>query len=388
METRGIKAFLADREKQGLLRALRPVSARRRGRIIQAGREYVDFSSNDYLGLSGHPLLVRAGQQALESLGAASSASRLMSGDLQLHHQLEEAVAQWKGKQSALVFNSGYQANVGILSALYGRDDCVIADKLVHASILDGIALSGARLCRFRHHDPEHARFLLKRERRACKKALIVTESLFSMDGDRAPLRALAALKHEFQCEFMVDEAHATGLFGARGSGLVEEDGVGEDVDLVMGTFSKALGGFGGYLAADRLIRDYLINTCRSFIFSTALPPAVIAGNLAGISVAMSEPGRRARVLEQARLLRRLLAEKGFTVKGEAQIVPVVFGGAEKTLSLSSALRDKGYWAVAVRPPTVPENESRLRFSVSYYHDEQVIREAAHALSEIAVSTV
>jgi 8-amino-7-oxononanoate synthase len=388
METNDIKTFLADREEQDLLRTLKPVSARRRGRIVQAGKEYIDFSSNDYLGLSEHPLLVRAGQQALEVFGTASSASRLMSGDLELHHQLEETVAQWKGAQAALVFNSGYQANCGIISALYGKADCVIADKLVHASILDGIALSGARLFRFRHNDPDHARYLLKKERRAFKKALIVTESVFSMDGDRAPLRALTVLKREYHGEFMVDEAHASGVFGERASGLVEEEGVGEDVDLVMGTFSKALGGFGAYLATDRLTRDYLINTCRSFIFSTALPPAVIAINLAGISVAMSEPERRGRLLDQARLLRRLLGQKGFTVKGDAQIVPVVFGSAKKTLALSSLLREKGYWALAVRPPTVPENESRLRFSVSYYHDARVIREVADVLKEIAVSVI
>lgn len=388
MDTGEIKKFLARREEEGLLRTLKPVTRRFRGRIVHEGREYVDFSSNDYLGLSNHPLLVRAGHEALEALGSASSASRLMSGDLAVHHDLEAAVAEWKGTGAALVFNSGYQANVGIISALFGPDDCVVADKLVHASILDGIALSGARLLRFRHNDPEHCRALLKKERGAFKKALIVTESVFSMDGDRAPLGALAALKREYDCAFMVDEAHASGLYGARGSGLVEEEGVGSDVDLVMGTFSKALAGFGAYLATDVSTRDYLINTCRSFIYSTALPPSVIAVNLAAISVAVSEPGRRQRAHEQARLLRDLLKAKGLTVLGDSLIVPVVFNDAKKTLSLSEALREKGYWAVAVRPPTVPERQSRLRFSVTYYHDKQTIEKVSDALAKIAVSAV
>ncbi|MDD5585321.1 MAG: 8-amino-7-oxononanoate synthase, partial [Candidatus Omnitrophica bacterium] len=295
-----VEEILKERAYKGLLRTLRPSLCRKDGCITIDGKSYVDFCSNDYLGLSCHPKLKKASKKSIDALGTGTCASRLLSGDLEIHHTLEEATAAFKGKESALVFNSGYQANIGIISALYKEGDVVFSDKLNHASIIDGILLSGAKLIRFFHNDAGHLATLLKKERGKYKEALIITESIFSMEGDAAPLKELAALKEKYNCALMVDEAHATGIFGKHGAGMVEEQGVTEGVDYLMGTFGKALGSFGAYLACSKKIKDFLINTCRSFIYSTSLPAAVIAANLAALEVIHDEPLRRKRLLEHA----------------------------------------------------------------------------------------
>ena len=244
------KQFLEERERRQLLRRLVPSSGRAPALAVRDGREYVDFSSNDYLGLSSHPALIAAAREALDRYGVGSGASRLMSGDLAIHHELEETMAVFKGSEAALVFNSGYQANTGIIPALFGRRDAVFADQLCHASQLDGALLSRAKLLRFRHNDPEHLDRMLAKHRGAFERALVMTESVFSMDGDLAPLAMLLAACRRHRCLLMVDEAHATGVFGPLGRGCVEASDLAGQVDLVMGTFSKALGGFGAYLAA------------------------------------------------------------------------------------------------------------------------------------------
>ena len=378
-----IEEFLAKREEEGLLRHLEPVSDRKGGRIRIGAREFMDFSSNDYLGLSGHPRLIEAARRALDRFGASSSASRLLSGDLEIHHQLEERVARFKNKDSALIFNSGYQANVGIISSLYGEGDLILSDRLNHASIIDGILLSGARSFRFRHNDPCHLEDILRKERGRYKKALIVTESLFSMDGDRTDLSALADLKERYGCEIMVDEAHATGIYGMNGSGVVEEEGLSDRIDLIMGTFSKALGSFGAYLAAPKGVIDYLINTCRSFIYSTSLPPSVIAADIASLDLVKEEPERRKTLLDNAAYFRDALREKGFTVKGSSQIVPLVVGDNFKVQEIARSLQDRGYWVLPIRPPTVPQGEARLRFSITYNHDRDILKRLIDDIEEI-----
>ncbi|MDP2830802.1 MAG: 8-amino-7-oxononanoate synthase, partial [Candidatus Omnitrophota bacterium] len=300
----GIEEFLKERQEQGLLRKLKPAALRLGGKIYFGNKEYVDLSSNDYLGLSTHPELKKAAIEATAKFGVASCASRLLSGDSELFHELEGAVARFKCKEAALVFNSGYQANVGIISSLFTRGDCIFSDRLNHASIIDGILLSQAKIFRFQHNDLEHLEAFLKKERDKFKNALIITESIFGMDGDRASLKALVGLKEKYNCRMMVDEAHATGVFGENGSGVVEEEGLSAQVDLIMGTFSKALAGFGAYLATSQSIVDYLVNTCRSFIYSTALPAAVIAGNLASLKLIKDEPHRRKKLLSMAKMLR------------------------------------------------------------------------------------
>jgi 8-amino-7-oxononanoate synthase len=367
-----IKKFLEKRRKEGLLRELISVFPETGGRIRVDGKEYVNFSSNDYLGLSTHGALAAAAREALEK-AASSSASRLMTGTTRLHRELEEKTARFKGKPAALVFNSGYQANVGIISALCGKEDVIFSDRLNHASIVDGIRLSGAKLFRFHHNDTGHLEELLRRERGNSREAMIITETVFSMDGDFAPLEKIAEFKKKYGCLLMVDEAHATGVFGKNGSGLAEETGTTEDIDIIMGTFSKALGSFGSYVATSNEIRDYLVNTCRSFIYSTALPPAVIAADLASLDVVESEPQRRRTLLENAGYLRASLKEKGFDVKGDSQILPIILGDNEKALKASRFLNEKGYWAVPVRPPTVPQGEARLRISLTFDHKKGIL---------------
>ncbi len=378
-----IDDILRERSEAGLLRRLRPVASRRRGVVGLDGRDYIDFSSNDYLGLSQHPCLIEAGIAAFREWGSASSASRLLSGSLEPHHRLEEKLAQFKQKEAALVFNSGYQANVGILSALCGRDDCIFSDRLNHASIVDGNLLSGAKVFRFRHNDTGHAESLIKKERANFKSALIVTETIFSMDGDRPDLKELVRLKEAYDCLLMVDEVHATGIFGEQGSGIVEEDGLTDRVDLIMGTFSKALGGFGGYVAASGRMIDYLVNTARSFIYSTALPPSVIASNSAGIDVVRAEPQRRQALRRNADFFRQALKDKGLDVRGSSQIIPVITGDALKTTAYAQELQKKGYWVMPIRPPTVPRNEARLRFSLTAYHNREILQKLADDIASL-----
>ncbi|MFH1552079.1 MAG: 8-amino-7-oxononanoate synthase [Candidatus Omnitrophota bacterium] len=391
---RRIKKFLKEREEEGLFRRLAKISPLGGGKILSDGKEYINFSSNDYLGLSSHPKLINAASEVLSPV-VGSSASRLMTGSTAVHHLLEERVARFKGKPASLVFNSGYQANVGIISALLGKGDCVFSDRLNHASIVDGIRLSGASFFRFRHNDTDHLEEILLRERNKYAEALIVTETVFSMDGDIAPIEEIARLKKKYDCMLMVDEAHATGVFGPGGSGLVEAKGVTDEVDIVMGTFSKALGGFGSYVASSRAVRDYLVNTCRSFIYSTALPPSVIAADIAALELVRDEPHRRKTLLTNARDFRDKLKAEGFNAGGDSQIVPVVVGENEETVraqdaspegSLASALsqiqetvriseslKKKGYWVTPVRPPTVPHHQARLRLSLTFDHTREIL---------------
>ncbi len=380
-----IEEFLKKRDEEGILRTLKPASRRKNGRIRFGEREYIDLSSNDYLGLSSHRRLIDASREALIKYGAGSSASRLLSGDLEICHELEEATAKFKNKESALVFNSGYQANVGIVSALCGSPDAVFCDRLSHASIIDGVLLSGARMFRFKHNDVDHLSSILGKERSKFKNALIITETIFSMDGDRPDLKAIVDIKEKFKCRLFLDEAHATGIYGKNGSGVVEEDGLADRVDFIMGTFGKALGSFGAYLAASRSYTDYLVNTCRSFIYSTALPPAVIAASLAGIELVKSEPNRRVELLRSAEYLREGLKAKGFEVRGSSQIVPVITGDNSRTLKFAQNLREKGYWVLPIRPPTVTAGEGRLRFSLTFDHGITVTQKLLHDISNIKI---
>jgi glycine C-acetyltransferase len=374
------REFLEERERRQLLRRLRPVEARRPGIVVREGREYVDFSSNDYLGLSSHPALAAAALEAMERYGTGAGASRLMSGSLAIHHELEREVAAFKGTEAALLFNSGYQANTGIVPALCGRGDAVIADQLSHASQLDGAVLSRAKLLRFRHNDAEHLSGLLQRHRDAFRRVLVLTESVFSMDGDRAPLAALVAACRRHRCLLMVDEAHATGVFGRQGRGCVDAEGLTGEVDLVMGTFSKALGGFGAYLAAPREVIDYLVNTARSFIYSTALPAPVVAGNLAALRLCASGRTDGDALLRRAAAFRAALRGAGWAAGGESQIVPVVVGDSGRALALSESLAAQGYLALPVRPPTVPDGSARLRFSLTAAHADAQLAGVVEAL--------
>ncbi|MCX5711098.1 MAG: 8-amino-7-oxononanoate synthase [Candidatus Omnitrophica bacterium] len=368
-----VESFLKDRKESGLFRILHPATSRVSGKIAIDGREYIDLSSNDYLGLSNHPKIIQAQKQALDEFGTSGVASRILSGDSNLHHVLEEKIASFKNKEAGLVLNSGYQANVSIIPALAGKGSAVFSDRLNHASIIDGIMLSQSALFRFRHNDTAHLEELLKKERARFKDALIITESVFSMDGDKASLKELVALKKQYDCKIFVDEAHATGIFGKNGSGVAEESGLSQDIDLIMGTFGKALAGFGAYIATSQRLKEYLINSCRGFIYSTALPPAVIAGNIAALDLIKEEPERRRGLLKLSGHFRNALRDLGFDTRGESQIVPLITKDVTKAVIFSEKLREKGYWVLPIRPPTVPKNAPRLRFSLSYAHSEETL---------------
>lgn len=375
-----LRDWLQARETAGNLRELRPIGRRRGGRLQLAGegeKTLLDFSSNDYLALSEHPEVLAGSRGALAEWGAGVGAARLMSGDLLLAHRLEEAVARLKGTEAALLFGSGYLANAGIIPALVGRDDVIFADRLDHASIYDGCRLSGARLRRFRHNDLAHLEELLHKGR-GRGRALIVVESLYSMDGDRCPLQELVALKERHGCLLLVDEAHATGVFGANGGGLIEEEGVVGGVDLAMGTFGKALGGYGSYVAGSAAMIHYLLNRARSFIFSTGLPPAVLGASLAAVHLVRTRPELRRELHHKMVLFKEELQRGGWSRPlGPSQIVPVVVGSSQEAAALAGALREGGVFATAVRPPTVPVNTARLRFSVTRHHGEAALRETA-----------
>lgn len=385
-----LDTYLDEQKKQHLLRTLKPLRPAGPGRVYINDVEYLNFSSNDYLGLAGHPRLLEESQKALNEYGTSSSASRLMSGDFSIHHQLEEMTADFMGKEKAILFGSGYLANIGLISALCNRKDIIFSDRLNHASIVDGIRLSGARFFRFRHNDLNHLEALLKKERKRYKKALIVTESLFSMDGDMASVKEMVELKERYDALFMLDEAHAVGVIGEKGAGLAEKYGLTKKIDIIMGTFGKALGSYGAYAAASARLIDYCINMARSFIYSTALSPSVIGASIGGIKMLAEEPIRRSALLEKAKYFRSLLKENSLKVMGNAQIVPVLVGENYAALNISKNLYENAIFALAVRPPTVPAGKARIRFSITCNHSEDDLKKAAdvlkHAFKQIPIS--
>lgn len=339
--------------------------------------------SNDYLGLANHPALRRAAQEAVERYGVGSGASRLVSGSMTLHAQLEHRIAEFKGAEAALLFNSGYAANTGIIPAIMGEGDVIFSDSLNHASIIDGCRLSRAQPAVYRHKDMDHLETLLREHRRHRRK-LIVTDGVFSMDGDIAPLPDIVSLAEQHDAIVLVDDAHATGVLGARGTGSVERFGLEGRVQIQMGTLGKALGSFGAYVAANRDIIDYLLNTARSFIFSTSLPPALCAASIAAIDILEQEPERRKKLWENRTRFVNGLEAMGITIGStETPIVPVLIGENDKTLKASQRMLDEGLFAAAIRPPTVPEGSSRIRTTVTAAHSNVDIDKALKVFSSL-----
>jgi 8-amino-7-oxononanoate synthase len=370
---------LEELERTGLRRQLVTVDRPVEPVVEREGRRLVNLSSNNYLGLAGHPAVQAAMAQAA-ARGAGSTASRLVVGTDSETLALEEELAAWKGTEAALLFGSGYLANVGVLSALLGRGDAVFSDQLNHASIIDGIRLSGAAPHRYDHADAEHLTFLLGRAGDAERK-LIVTETVFSMDGDIAPLQEIADLAERYGAALVLDEAHATGVFGSEGQGLAQELGVGERVDLIVGTLGKAFGVYGAYVAGRRAWIDYLVSTCRPFLFTTALPPAVVGGVRAALGLVREAGAARSALLRQAESFRARLVELDFDTRGSTtQIVPVVVGENERALAFARALEERGVLAVAIRPPTVPAGTARIRFSLTSAHTAEHLDSALAAI--------
>jgi 8-amino-7-oxononanoate synthase len=362
----------------GLYRRLRAVD-RTVPQVTVDGQPALLFCSNNYLGLAEHPALAQAASEAALQYGSSSAASRLVSGSQPLHGLLEKKVADWKGTEAALVFNSGYAANTGIIAALAGRGDIIFSDRLNHASIVDGALLSGAKLVRYPHADPQALARLLEQHQTNGLR-LIVTDGVFSMDGDIAPLAALAALAEQHTALLMVDDAHAGGILGQQGRGSVDLLGLTGRVDLQMGTFGKALGSFGAYIACSDKIREYLINKARSLIFSTSLPPAVLAASCAAVDLVQTDEGEQLRkqLAVNGQLLRSLLRQAGGAVpEASTPIIPILVGDAEATLLFSSRLLEEGLFVQGIRPPTVPVGTSRLRCTVMASHTPDQIRLAA-----------
>ncbi len=354
------------------------------GRLHDDTCEWLSFASNDYLDLARHPRVIDAAGAPLVRWGAGAGASRLVAGTLPIHETLEARLAALKGCPAALVGGSGYAVNLGLIPALAGRSDTVLLDRLAHASLVDGAVLSRANLCRFRHNDLEHLESLLAALPAAGRK-LVVTESVFSMDGDLAPLPELAAVADRYGAMTLVDEAHATGIFGPGGAGRVVESGLADRITVSMGTLSKALGSFGGFAAGSVILRDWLVNRARPFIYSTALPPSAVGAALGALDLLRDEPERGAVLLQRAAFFRARLAEAGFPDSGSrSQIVPVLVGDNACALRLAARLRDAGVLVVAIRPPTVPAGTARLRFAVTLAHSEADLTYTVEALAAAA----
>jgi 8-amino-7-oxononanoate synthase len=365
-----IRTALEQRRQGHQLRNLLPVSPKTGALVEIDGQPLVNFSSNDYLGLAHHPALIEGSSRYLNRYGAGAGASRLVCGSYPYFAELETRLAALKGTEAALIMNSGFQANASLIPALVNRDSLVLTDRLCHNSIIQGVLLSRARHHRFRHNNLGHLRELLERHGQTCDRILIITETVFSMDGDRCDLDALMEIARCHGAMLMVDEAHATGVLGAKGMGLA----CGQDIDLIMGTFGKGLGSYGAYVACSAEMREYLINFCAGFIYSTALPPAVLGAIDAALTLVPTLDRERIHLQDLARSLRQGLHQLGLsTGDSTTQIVPVILGGERETLAMSQWLRKKGMLAAAIRPPTVEQGRARLRVALSSLHTiEQV----------------
>jgi 8-amino-7-oxononanoate synthase len=374
-------------DEASLMRTLRASSSVPEcpGYTVRGERKLLNLSSNDYLGLSQHPAIIEVMREALLGEGVGSGASRLVTGNREPYGRLEEALSCWQNCEAALVFANGYMANSGVISALVSRGDVVFSDQLNHASIVDGTILSRAELARYRHNDMEHLRSLLNKYRDKRRK-LIVTDAVFSMDGDQAPLHELAHLKREYGAMLMVDEAHSGGIYGGRGEGLCHELGMQDDVDIHMGTFSKSFGAYGAYVCGNSTLIRWLVNKARPLIYSTALPPSLLTGISKALDLVQTEHWRRQRLHEAIMLFRSSLSTAGFDVgTGNSPIVPIVIGDNDMTLRFSGALEKIGIAAVAIRPPTVPDGTARIRFSLSAAHTDKELIDAVAQIRTVGL---
>ncbi len=376
-------AELDSLEEKGLLRQLKALPETG-GEILIDGRSFLNFSSNDYLGLANDRRLKDAGVRAIEKYGSGATASRLLAGHLDLHEKLETALARMMETESALVFGSGFLTNVGIISAIARPEDDVFSDSLNHASIIDGIRLSRAHSYQYRHKDLYHLESLLKK-RRKTGKAIIISESLFSMDGDIAPVRELVATAERYKALSIIDEAHAIGIMGKNSGGVCRISGSECFPGIVVGTLSKALGGYGGFVACTEPIRNFLVNRARTFLYSTGLPPACLGSGLAAVSIVTSQPELGVRLLEKAKWFRNLLAEADLQISSsESQILPVIVESNSKVVAFSELLVKRGLLIRPIRPPTVPVGTARVRLSVTLSMSRHSLEKAADIIVDSA----
>ncbi len=373
----------------GLRRTMRAVQQRRAGTVLLHGERVADFASNDYLGLAADARIARAASAVLQAEGTGAGAARLISGNHPIHDSLERALARFKGCDSALLFPSGYMVNIGVVPALVGTGDVIYSDALNHASLVDGCRLSKATTRIFPHRDLDELGAMLEADRGKYRRALIVVEGMFSMDGDVFPLEGLVDLAHRFGAWTYVDDAHGTGVLGAEGHGTIEECGVTGQIDVVVGTLGKSLGTSGAWVAGSQTLIDFLTSRARSFIFTTASPPALAAAALEALRLSDVEPWRREAVRDRARRLRDRLRSAGRDVPGtpDGHIVPVMVGDPVRTMHIVGELRRRGFMVGGVRPPTVPAGTSRLRISVSAVHPPELVDALAATVIDVMQST-
>jgi 8-amino-7-oxononanoate synthase len=371
------KDRLRQREAQSLRRAIAETEPSDGIHVTRGGRRLLSFCSNDYLNLTQHPAIKQAAKAAIDRYGAGAGASRLITGSHPLYAELEERLARLKGAEAACVFGSGYLANTGIIPALVGKGDLIVADALAHSCIRTGTTLSGAEIKLFRHNDVDHARELLAAHRGAHPHALLVTEGVFSMDGDLAPLHELADLAQRYDAWLMTDDAHGIGVLG-RGRGSTFSGHDVPHVPLQMGTLSKAIGSYGGYLCASRPVIDLMQNRARTLIYSTGLPPAAVAASIAALDLIESNPDYAALPLQKAKHFTALTNLPQAT----SPIVPLLIGDDDRTMASAKLLEDEGFLVIGIRPPTVPAGTARLRFTFSAAHENRDIERLAAVVRE------
>jgi len=369
-------------EQQNLLRRLTVVESSRGPYVTIHGNRFLLMCSNDYLGLANHPMLCKAAARAMEQYGFGSGASRLVSGTSEMHKQLEDKLAKFKHAEAAILFNSGYAANTGVIQSLAREGDILLSDCLNHASIVDGCRLSKADLFIYNHKDICHVEQILKKCKQISRK-LIVTDGVFSMDGDIAPLPDLVALAEKYGAMLMVDDAHATGVLGKTGRGTAEYFGLEGRIPIQMGTLSKALGSFGAFVAGSKNLVEFLVNSARSFIYSTALPPLVCAASIAALDIVNQEHDRREKLWNNREQFIKGLREMGIDSQSETPIIPVMIGDSKRALQASERLFEEGLYASAIRPPTVPEGSARIRVTIMATHSHEDIDHALDAFQKL-----
>ena len=370
-------------KKSGLYRELNIVEGAQGTHLEIKGKTYLSFCSNNYLGLANNPLVIKAVKDAVEKYGWGTGASRLVSGNMRMHEALEDEISRFKGKEASIVFPTGYMANIGTISSLVSKGDLVICDKLNHASIIDGCRLSGADFRVYPHCDIEKLENILKKSTKYPRK-LIVTDTVFSMDGDIAPLPDIVRIAHKYEAMVMADEAHGTGVFGENGRGVVEHFNLSKKVSIVMGTLSKAVGSLGGYVSGDADLINFLRNKARPFMYTTALPPAVCAASIAGIKLIQKDPSLRESLWRNVRFLKEKLESLSLKViPSESPIIPILIGDAKKAVDVSKFLYKKGILIPAIRPPTVPAKSSRLRMTVMSTHTKKDLEKLLDVLSGV-----
>jgi len=369
---------------EGCYREMRTVEGEQGSSVIMDGRRVVMLSSNNYLGLANHPRLKKASIDATLSYGTGSGASRLISGNMEIHQTLEKELAQFKGTERALLFNSGYQANIGAIPALAGEGDLILSDELNHASIIDGCRLSKATVRVYEHINMDALEGILKRSSKF-KRRLIVTDSLFSMDGDIAPLPDIVGLAEKYSALVMIDDAHGTGVLGETGKGIIEHFGLWGKVPIQMGTLSKALGSFGAFIAGSQDLIDYLINKARSLIYTTSLPPSVCASSLAALKILEEKPQLIGQLRENSLYFRKGMKELSYPIPhGETPIIPLILGDPGRTMGMVRSLFDEGVFVQGIRPPTVPDGTSRLRITLMATHTKEELDLSLRAFEKIA----